>query len=153
MAENEGGITEEDLAGYEVKLREPLVQDFGDFRLITAGAPTSGPIAMQLLQVIRLLGLQGGPQDARTVHQLIEAFKFAYVDRMKLGDPDKVPNMDETVEKIISQARAMEIVKGIDQVTDAGWGPKSSLGPIPILFVGQDASSRVLLGPLAVCTV
>lgn len=117
VAQHEGGITEEDLAGYEIKVREPLVQEFGGFRLITSGVPTSGPLVMQLLQVIRLLGLRDGPQDASAVHQIIEAFKFAYVDRMKLGDPDAVPNMDEAVETIISQARAMDIVRRIDLVT------------------------------------
>lgn len=119
VAQHEGGITEEDLANYKVKVREPLIQEFGDFRLITSGAPTSGPIVMQLLQVIRLLGLKGDPQDASAVHQMIEAFKFAYVDRMKLGDPDKVPNMDDIVEKIVSQARAMTIVDRIDSVSVA----------------------------------
>lgn len=122
VAQHEGGITEEDLANYEVKFREPLIQEFGDFRLITAGAPTSGPLVMQLLQVIRLLGLKGDPQDASTVHQMIEAFKFAYVDRMKLGDPDKIPNMDEIVETIVSQARAMNIVNRIDLVSEEKGG-------------------------------
>lgn len=36
----EGGLTMEDLRGYEVKIRDPLIVDIGGFKVITAGAPT-----------------------------------------------------------------------------------------------------------------
>jgi gamma-glutamyltranspeptidase/glutathione hydrolase/leukotriene-C4 hydrolase len=122
---HEGGLTAGDLAAYEVKLRDPLVRSFGHYRLITAGPPTSGAILAQILQITDSLGLpssndsssQAFPanmNDTRTQQQIIETFKFAYVDRMKLGDPSFVPGIDDVVKKILSEERMQQIIRGID---------------------------------------
>ena len=87
-----GGIwTLEDLAGYEVIEREPLVARLeGDVRLVLAPPPSAGGVAMiqamHLLQNFELEQLDA----ADRAHLVIEALRRAFRDRGYLGDPDFV---------------------------------------------------------------
>lgn len=81
----------------------------------------SGGLVVQILKVLERLRLDGSITDLKTIQQLVETFKFAYVDRMKLGDPDFIPDADEIVAKIVSDERAAAIVPRIDPVYHFDW--------------------------------
>lgn len=87
-----GGIwTMEDLSGYRVVEREPLVTSYAGMRLISAPPPSSGGVA--LTQMFNMLA--GYPlaelQDVQRKHYMVEAMRRAFRDRaIYLGDPDFV---------------------------------------------------------------
>lgn len=99
-----GGIwTAEDLAGYRVVEREPLVAEFDDLRIVLPPPPSAGGVA--LIQALNLLEpLRGAEQDAADrAHVVIEALRRAFRDRGYLGDPDFV---DMPLERLLHPAYA-----------------------------------------------
>lgn len=108
-----GIITKQDLAEYEVDYQEALnVSLNGSLTAFTTHAPSSGPILIFILNILRGIGhfpsvlfppffrFQGynvSADDLKNTttaslfyHRLIESFKFAYAKRSELGDPLKV---------------------------------------------------------------
>ena len=91
----EGGRwTAQELAGYQVREREPLRFAYDGWEVVTAPPPSSGGIALaEMLQVLAPWDLQKLPQAER-VHLVVEAMRRAFRDRtFYLGDPDfvKIP--------------------------------------------------------------
>ncbi|OCG61289.1 gamma-glutamyltransferase [Gilliamella sp. Nev3-1] len=93
MQENEGLITENDLANYQAKWREPLVAKWQDMQIVTAPPPSSGGVG--LIQL--LLMKQNLANDFKNVkvnspqyiHLLAEIEKRVFADRAEyMGDPD-----------------------------------------------------------------
>ena len=95
-AANNGMITAADLAGYEVKEREPLYGSYRGLEVVTSPPPSSGGIV--LLETLNILsgydlrhlnGQETGDRSPLQVHYIAEAFRRAYMDRGDyLGDPD-----------------------------------------------------------------
>jgi gamma-glutamyltranspeptidase/glutathione hydrolase len=87
-----GGIwTLDDLKKYRVVEREPLVGQYGDYRVITSPPPSSGGVA--LIEMFNILAVFDLPNQSPTqrIHLLTEAMRRAYRDRaIYLGDPDFV---------------------------------------------------------------
>lgn len=125
------GFTMEDLLNYDVKIRKTISVNLGEFRLITGGAPTSGAILAQIMQVLHgaeeqnkrgnlltgdaiLTTNLNGTLPIIEMHRMIETFKHSYGERLKLGDPDYIPKMEEIIERIISESRALEILSSFD---------------------------------------
>ena len=86
-----GRWTAEELAGYTVKTREPIVFNYGDWKITTAPPPSSGGIALaSMLQILEGWDLDKMDAAHRT-HLVVEAMRRAYRDRtFFLGDPDFV---------------------------------------------------------------
>ncbi|MCF7750051.1 gamma-glutamyltransferase [Bacillus subtilis subsp. subtilis] len=86
-----GKWTAEELAGYRVKLREPIVFNYRDWKITTASPPSSGGIALAaMLQILEGWDLKSMDEAHRT-HLVVEAMRRAYRDRtFFLGDPDFV---------------------------------------------------------------
>ncbi len=92
---DEGGQwTADELAGYTVRERTPIVFDYRDWKITTAPPPSSGGIALaEMLQMLEGWDLAELDQAHRT-HLVVEAMRRAYRDRtFYLGDPDfvKIP--------------------------------------------------------------
>ncbi|GAA3928926.1 gamma-glutamyltransferase [Luteimonas lutimaris] len=92
---DEGGEwTADELAGYQVRERAPIVFDYHDWKITTAPPPSSGGIALaEMLQILEPWDLPKLDQ-AHRVHLVVEAMRRAYRDRtFYLGDPDfvKIP--------------------------------------------------------------
>jgi gamma-glutamyltranspeptidase/glutathione hydrolase len=91
-----GLVTAEDLAGYEVKEREPVRGTYRGYEIISAPPPSSGGIAlMETLNILEGYDLaKAGNRSAASIHLTVEAFRRAFYDRAEfLGDPDfsKIP--------------------------------------------------------------
>jgi gamma-glutamyltranspeptidase/glutathione hydrolase len=87
-----GGIWSlEDLAGYAVVERPPLVGEYRGVRVLTASPPSSGGVAL-LNMLNQLSGFDLGALGVSTrIHVLAEVMRRAYRDRAEyLGDPDFV---------------------------------------------------------------
>jgi gamma-glutamyltranspeptidase/glutathione hydrolase len=101
-AKHGGLVSEEDLAGYEATIREPLAIRYGDFDVVTMPPPSMGGIAvvavLQNLTAAKAHEAEGGLMH----HLFVEASRRAYADRRSVGaDPafvdDEVvgPRLDE----------------------------------------------------------
>lgn len=89
---NMGGTwSREDLAGYAVREREPIVFRYRGHQVVTAPPPSSGGIALaEMLNILQGYDLTKLDRVART-HLVVEAMRRAYRDRAEyLGDPDFV---------------------------------------------------------------
>jgi len=86
-----GHWTAEELAGYRVKLREPIAFKYRDWTITTASPPSSGGIALAaMLQILEGWDLKSMDPAHRT-HLVVEAMRRAYRDRtFFLGYPDFV---------------------------------------------------------------
>jgi gamma-glutamyltranspeptidase/glutathione hydrolase len=90
MASNGGLITLQDLKGYEVVERQPLIGSYKGFGIITAPPPSSGGIG--LLQMLGMLEGSGyektGAGSAASIHYVAETMRRFFADRSQyLGDP------------------------------------------------------------------
>lgn len=87
-----GGIwTLEDLAQYQIKVREPLVGAYHNMLIITAPPPSAGGVALlTMLNVLSHFPLVTY-NKVQWIHYVVEAMRLAYWQRDQfLGDPDFV---------------------------------------------------------------
>ena len=91
VAEEGGQWRADELAGYQVREREPLAFGYRGWNIVTAPPPSSGGVALaQILQVLEGWDLAALDEPQR-VHLVTEAMRRAYRDRtIYLGDPDFV---------------------------------------------------------------
>lgn len=86
-----GIVTLDDLANYKVLNDKVLTDDIGDFTLHTMSTPTGGPIITHTLNILKGYGFtENDMKDDKaitTYHRIVEAFKFAYAQKTKAGDP------------------------------------------------------------------
>lgn len=115
MQANQGLITLEDLASYQVKWRQPVKTQWQGYEVYSAPPPSSGGIALiQLLKMKAELahefeGLHHN--SAAYIHLLAEMKKRVYADRAEyLGDPDfySVPTKELISPNYLAQ-RAQEV--------------------------------------------
>ncbi len=88
-----GFITEEDLAKYSAKWRQPIVFDYKDLKIISMSPPSSGGVTIH--QIFKMMEpykvSQFGHNSVKTIQLFTEAARRAYADRNYfLGDPDFV---------------------------------------------------------------
>jgi gamma-glutamyltranspeptidase/glutathione hydrolase len=86
-----GLVTAQDLAGYEVKEREPVLGTYRGYEIISAPPPSSGGVALiEILNILEGYDLKSlGNRSAESIHLIVEAFRRAFFDRAEfMGDPD-----------------------------------------------------------------
>ncbi len=91
IQEKGGFITEEDLAKYEAKWRQPIIFNYKDLRIISMSPPSSGGVTMhQIFKMMEPYDVAGfGHNSEKTIQLFTEASRRAYADRnYYLGDPD-----------------------------------------------------------------
>lgn len=91
VVEEGGRWTAAELAGYQVREREPIEFNYRGWKVVTAPPPSSGGVALaEMLQVLQPWNLRQLDPAERT-HLIVEAMRRAYRDRtIYLGDPDFV---------------------------------------------------------------
>jgi gamma-glutamyltranspeptidase / glutathione hydrolase len=89
VAKYGGNWNAEDLTGYKVVERVPMIIDYNGWRITSAPPPSSGGVAIaEMLNILQSWDLQAMPPVLRT-HLITEAMRRAYRDRsLYLGDPD-----------------------------------------------------------------
>ena len=100
---SKGGIISlDDMAAYESELRDPVVFEYKDLKVISMAPPSSGGICLaQILKSIEPYPLsEYGHNNLKYIQVITEAERRAYADRSYfLGDPDFV---DIPVDSLIS---------------------------------------------------
>jgi gamma-glutamyltranspeptidase/glutathione hydrolase len=93
-----GLMTADDLASYNVKVREPIIGDYRGYTLASMSPPSSGGLTMiQMLKMLERFPLGDTSQGfgfgaTNTMHVMIEAMRLAFADRaVWMGDEDFVP--------------------------------------------------------------
>jgi gamma-glutamyltranspeptidase/glutathione hydrolase len=88
---NPGDLTQADLAGYRVKVREAICAPYRGFRVCGMPLPSSGGVSvLQMLKLLEFYDLGAmGPASFWSVHFISEAGRLAYADRgVYEADPD-----------------------------------------------------------------
>jgi gamma-glutamyltranspeptidase/glutathione hydrolase len=123
-----GGIwSSQDLSGYRVIEREPVVSHYKNLRIVSAAPPSSGGIVLaQALTMLEGFDLSK-TEDIERKHIVIEAMRRAYRDRAAyLGDPDftEIPQR-----RLLDQdyLEGLAVTIDLDRAT-----PSSVLGGIPV---------------------
>lgn len=112
LIQSKGGfVTEEDLAKYEAKWREPIIFNYKDLRIISMSPPSSGGVTIN--QIFKMLESHDlatyGHNATETVQLFTEASRRAYADRnYYLGDPDFV---DIPLDVLLSDSYLQERMK------------------------------------------
>jgi len=125
---HKGGVwSSQDLSGYRVIEREPIVSHYKNLRIVSAPPPSSGGIVLaQALTMLEGFNLDA-VEDVERKHLVIEAMRRAYRDRAAyLGDPDFVE---------IDQQRLLDkdYLEGLAVTIDPAQAtPSSVLGDIPV---------------------
>ncbi len=108
-----GVLTEQDLADYRPRSREPLVGTYRGYTVITMPPPSSGgAVLLQALAVLEGYDLQElGHSSSDHLHLLAEVFQHAYADRAAfMGDPDFV---EVPVDRMLAPERILEIQRSV----------------------------------------
>jgi len=125
---HKGGVwSSQDLSGYRVIEREPVISYYKNLRIISAPPPSSGGIVLaQALTMLEGFDLKAA-DDIEKKHIVIEVMRRAYRDRAAyLGDPDytEIPQQ-RLLDK--DYLEGLSVTIDPDQAT-----PSSVLGDIPI---------------------
>ena len=93
--ENNGWVTADDLASYEVRFEPTVTTRFQDVEVHACGPWSQGPVLPQTLNLLSGFDLKAmGHNSVAYIHHLAEALKLAFSDRQRYyGDPQfvKVP--------------------------------------------------------------
>ena len=115
MKANDGIITKEDLAKYEVKWREPSTAMYRGYKIVSMCPPSSGgAIIAEILNVMENADMRTlwAASPAQAIHIMAEAMRQAYADRSEyMGDPDFV---NVPVAELTSKEYAKKIFERIN---------------------------------------
>ncbi|XP_051982777.1 glutathione hydrolase 1 proenzyme-like [Xyrauchen texanus] len=124
ISDRGGNITLQDLKEYKAKMNKTLNITVGDNNVYVPTSPSSGPVLALILNILK--GYNFSPrsvstQEKRTLtyHRIIEAFRFAYAQRTKLGDPLYV-NINDVIQNMTSEHFANNIRNKITNTTHPG---------------------------------
>ncbi len=131
MERGGGWITEEDLARYEAREREPVRGSYRGYDIISMPPPSSGGTALvQMLNILEGVDVAGlGADTPEYAHHLIEAMRHAFRDRaLHLADPDFA---DVPLARLLSKEYADELRAGIDATAAGVSDPADVDEPLP----------------------
>ena len=107
-----GGLfTLEDLAGWKVKIEEPVHTSYKGIEVYKLTTWVQGPVMLQALNILEGFDLKSmGYDSARYIHTLYQAMNLAYADRdFYYGDPSFSPA--PPIEGLLSKEYARERAK------------------------------------------
>ncbi|KAF4070303.1 hypothetical protein AMELA_G00283900 [Ameiurus melas] len=126
-----GVITLEDLSGYTPEFNEsPLKINVGEYTMYFPNAPSGGPVLALMLNILDGYNFSASSvstteKKTLTYHRIIEAFRFAFAMRSRLGDP-RYLNITDLIHNMTSDYFADDIRS---KITDNTTHPESYYGP------------------------
>lgn len=120
MQKHGGHIDHQDLANYQVKIKQPMYSDYRGYKIVAMPPPSSGGVTiMQMLNIFEQFPLGEWGVSSQTYHVMAEAMKLSFADRgTYVADPDFY---DVPVQWLIDKPRAQKLAKKIklDEAMDA----------------------------------
>ncbi len=106
--EQGGLITTQDLAGWQVKIEEPLPVDYKGIQVFKLREWQQGPALLQALNILENVDVKAmGYNSSRYVHTVYQAMNLAFADRdFYYGDPAFPP--DEPIKGLLSKEYAKQ---------------------------------------------
>jgi len=121
----QGGLfTEQDLAGWRVRIEQPASTTYKDIEVYKLTAWTQGPVMLQALNILENFDLKAmGYNSTRYIHTVYQAMNLAYADRdFYYGDAYAPP--EEPVLGLLSKDYARDRAKLVDPArNDASAAP------------------------------
>ncbi|HEY5798930.1 MAG TPA: gamma-glutamyltransferase [Burkholderiaceae bacterium] len=112
---NPGGLSLQDLAGYQAKLRKPVCMDYKQVSVCGMPPPSSGGITVaQILGILENTTIASekpvdGQPTAQAIHLFTEAGRLAYADRNRyIADTDFVPLPARGIDALIDKGYMMQ---------------------------------------------
>jgi gamma-glutamyltranspeptidase / glutathione hydrolase len=140
--QEEGGlITLDDLAGWKVRIEEPVTTTYRGVQVYKLTHWTQGPAMLQALNILENFDLKAmGYNSARYVHALYQAMNLAFADRdFYYGDPYFPP--EEPIAGLLSKQYAKARAQAINWERN---DPNAKPGD-PYPFMGKTNPYRQLL--------
>jgi gamma-glutamyltranspeptidase/glutathione hydrolase len=145
---NPGGLTEQDIKGYQALVRAPICSDYKSFTVCGMSPPSSGGIAIaQILGILEAKDISAFPPkdgvlDPQAVHLYTEAARLAYADRGRyVGDTDFVPLPGNSAQGLLDKTYLAERAK---LITDKSMGTATfGVPPGPKVAWGLDTSPEL----------
>ena len=125
MADIGGLITEEDLAAYAAREREPIRGTYRGYEIVSMPPPSSGGVGIvQMLNILEGFDLaEMGHNSADYLHVLTETMRRAYSDRAEhLGDPDFNESMP--LDRLTDKDYAADLRASIDMTHKSESSPE-----------------------------
>jgi gamma-glutamyltranspeptidase / glutathione hydrolase len=124
IAEAVSGLEMEDFAAYEVVEFEPARGTFAGYEVLSAGAPTSGPALVQLLQIADELGVADLDMDeADGMHAMAQSWRQANAFRTNhITDPTEG---DVDLTRLLAPEISRQLA---EQIPDDGFVPVDEEG-------------------------
>ncbi|XP_062855586.1 glutathione hydrolase 1 proenzyme-like [Trichomycterus rosablanca] len=148
-----GIITLEDLMGYKPVLNEnPPRLNIGEYTVHVPDAPSSGPVLALILKILDGYNFSPGSvstaeRKTLTYHRIVEAFRFAFAKRSKLGDP-RYLNITDLIHNMTSDYFAADIRRKISDDTthpDSYYEPEyfvpDNHGTAHLSIIAEDGSA------------
>ena len=125
MTDIGGLITEEDLAAYAAREREPIRGTYRGYEIVSMPPPSSGGVGIvQMLNILEGFDLADmGHNSADYLHVLTETMRRAYSDRAEhLGDPDFNESMP--LDRLTDKDYAADLRASIDMTHKSESSPE-----------------------------
>jgi len=103
-----GIVSESDLSAYQTVEREPLEGELSDMKMYVTPPPSSGAVLGLILNILKGYDMTPSDRDddkssVLTYHRIIEAFKFSFAWRSRLGDPLFFSSINKDAQKMLQQ--------------------------------------------------
>ncbi|KAK3906111.1 hypothetical protein C8A05DRAFT_30048 [Staphylotrichum tortipilum] len=145
-----GTMTLDDLAAYAVDVKPALNITYGNYRLFTTDAPSSGAVMFSILKTMEQFPPEDLANTNLTTHRFVEAMKFAYGARLQLGDPAFVKNTTDFQRHLLSDATARDVRR---RISDYKTLPVEAYDPLSLYLPDSHGTSHIVTADASGLTV
>jgi gamma-glutamyltranspeptidase len=115
VQKNGGIITLEDLKNYKAIVKEPSIGTFLGSKVISTTAPSSGSVLVSTLGLLDAVIKQNGTgSQVDLYHRFVEALKFGFSARTRIGDPAYNSTITPFEKEIIKKDYIKKLLSRVD---------------------------------------
>ena len=133
-----GTMTLDDLASYQVIVREAISTTYHGYKLYSSGSPSSGAVCLSILKTMEGYA---SPDVNLTLHRFDEAMRFAYGAHQSLGDPAYIDDISG-LEEAMLDADAVERIR--TRILDNTTQPVSHYDPKRVYTAESHGTSHIV---------